>query len=1055
MSRSAVLRALTILALLHDCAAYTAIPRWGQAVALVENVLFVHGGRADQYNEYAYSSAPTNNDMLVLSLTTSFNLSAPPWSYISGCDNCSSPQDPSVAWHTMSPLNTTYMFLFGGELGSDSNAHPEAADSAVLVSIKDVSSPVWDNEATSWADEPLRRMYHSACATGGKVYIVGGLKSDGSGEAFSTHYVFNPSVPSFTALPSSNGPPAIYGHQCVVLSDGRMIVFGGYDYSSGALVAFDTIWALDTTDSTSSWSSVSVSSSTLPNSRRGFAATLVDGQKVVLQGGADADLTISYSDGWVLDTTQSPMVWSEVSALSEMGARRDHFAVALGSEVLFGFGYETNGPAPVALQYFDFSSSAWISSYTPAPAVTSPTTTTLSGDRPTYTYTGTTGTGSPSSGQTGSTSAGTSARPTFTASGSGSASGSSASSGGSGSGSSGSSSGSGSGSSSASGAGSSATGSIISSHKSSGIVLGTVIGVVGLIIGAIAAAWYVKRQRTQESFHVLSVTDEDHATDAHGDVPMAGSRAKGGLPVVQSVRSTLGLLVPGLMSDSQHARRDMLADEDTRHFDSPWHARDASAGQSSWSSHPRRPTWSSVMHESLASLRSVGGTVLAYAAVRSREPSGGSRSARSWWEKERMHEPYADDAALMGEGAGAAPRRPKGRRQASYATTRSSYSHYEDPLDEYEIEELPAPGAYEEPYDDADITERKVPSLNDPPPRPYSFMRATAGTVDLTRLSPVSERPSVPTLSSATVSSASHSTTTPFAPAPSSSTPNPSYSSLEMARSPRARRSSILDASPSPPAVPMRRSNSWWTRFAKTPLLDRHASDASRASRPLEIRDPNPPPRLIAIEESTGSNQAREGDAPVEGQKGPEDLSRREQPYSTTQHGRSASSLQTAKTANSDMIDKMGRTMDIVQRSTTSLHSSGHSADSEIDVDVHSPSLAHVVSHSSRGSAESQALESPEQISPLRTLASIASFPSPPASSKVSSPRRPSVGQVAARVQAYERRVSQDVQPERPPLSASPRKERASVYGVAPKPSLFVANPDHRTSRSSGSASTP
>ena len=45
-----------------------------------------------------------------------------------------------------------------------------------------------------------------------------------------------------------------------------------------------------------------------------------------------------FGDGWVLDTTQSPMSWTTVDALLQVGPRRDHFAVAVGSEVIFGFG---------------------------------------------------------------------------------------------------------------------------------------------------------------------------------------------------------------------------------------------------------------------------------------------------------------------------------------------------------------------------------------------------------------------------------------------------------------------------------------------------------------------------------------------------------------------------------------------------------------------------------------------------------------------------------------------------------------------------------------------
>ena len=179
------------------------------------------------------------------------------------------------------------------------------------------------------------------------MFLVGGEKNDGSGNAFSDHYVFDPAEPSFTQLPSENSPPALYGHAAVVLSDRRMVVFGGFSQSGNTLLPFSTIWSLDTTQANSSWTTVQVSNADLPTPRRGFAAAALDNGKVVIQGGATADMQTVFSDGWVLDTTQSPMVWTSVDALSQVGPRRDHFAVAVGSEVIIGFGACSLGLLPL------------------------------------------------------------------------------------------------------------------------------------------------------------------------------------------------------------------------------------------------------------------------------------------------------------------------------------------------------------------------------------------------------------------------------------------------------------------------------------------------------------------------------------------------------------------------------------------------------------------------------------------------------------------------------------------------------------------------------------
>ena len=286
---------------------------------------------------YSYTSAPASNDVLYLSLSSPFDLLSIPWQLVSSSTNTSTSQGPAVAWHTLSAFNTSDLLLFGGDPGS-SSATTTGSDSAALLNIFDGTLPVWISEAVFWANEPMRRIHHSASSTDGKIWIVGGEKDDGSGTALSDHYVFDPAVPAFTQLPSANGPPDLFGHATIVLPDGRLLVFGGCSQSMAGLIPFSTIWVLDTTQVTLSWTLLSISTALLPIPRRAFASVLLDDGKILIQGGADAVLQTFYSDGWVLDTTQYPMVWSSVASLSQLGPRYDHFAVGIGSQVIFGFG---------------------------------------------------------------------------------------------------------------------------------------------------------------------------------------------------------------------------------------------------------------------------------------------------------------------------------------------------------------------------------------------------------------------------------------------------------------------------------------------------------------------------------------------------------------------------------------------------------------------------------------------------------------------------------------------------------------------------------------------
>jgi len=185
----------------------------------------------------------------------------------------------------------------------------------------------------------MRRIHHSTATTAsGLVFIFGGERADGSQAVFSDHYVFDPRTPSFTRLPTTNGPTDLTGHVSIPLPDGRILVFGGYSHSQGTLILFSTIWVLDTTSTPYTWSLLNVSSGALPSPRRAFAAVLIAPDKILIQGGSDALMQTSMSDGWILDLSGSQAVWNPVSALTDIGLRRDHFAVCVGDLVIFGFG---------------------------------------------------------------------------------------------------------------------------------------------------------------------------------------------------------------------------------------------------------------------------------------------------------------------------------------------------------------------------------------------------------------------------------------------------------------------------------------------------------------------------------------------------------------------------------------------------------------------------------------------------------------------------------------------------------------------------------------------
>ena len=311
--------------------------RWAQAVAVINDALFVYGGKTDQYNAYGYSSAPWNNDLLFLSLSSPFDASDPPWEYVSGSQNGSSSQGPALAWHTLSAFNSSFCLIFGGNTGPESSiVLLDTDDSAGLLNVADRTAPTFLTLPHSWAGEPQRRMRHATASINGSIYIIGGEAADGSGNTFDTHFVFIPSGPTFAQLPSENAPPGIFGHTAVILLDGRLLVFGGI--SAGQLVPLSTIWILDTTKFPLMWVLASVDDSNLPNARAAFAIVLLDDGRILIHGGTDAAYQLTFADGWILDPSTSPMTWTFAPALSQVGPRKDHFAVNAGGQIVFGYG---------------------------------------------------------------------------------------------------------------------------------------------------------------------------------------------------------------------------------------------------------------------------------------------------------------------------------------------------------------------------------------------------------------------------------------------------------------------------------------------------------------------------------------------------------------------------------------------------------------------------------------------------------------------------------------------------------------------------------------------
>ena len=502
----------------------------------------------------------------------------------------------------------------------------------------------------------------------------------------------------------------------------------------------------------------------------------------------------------------------------------------------------------------------------------------------------------------------------------------------------------------------------------------------------------------------------------------------------------------------------MLADEDTRRFNDYSHTRDTTNA----SSLIEKPA--SFVRGSWASLRSVGALFGANTQGSRRAPSNASsfRGSRDGSMGEK--DPFSDQAAFVPADEGMASR-PKGGSIGSEWSLLVSHTH-RDPRDPFTDDGISH-------YLDSDADAHSLGSaevdldhaLNDSPPHsllhyPGRNVHTTLSNVTAGALPTVLEAPSyrgsVPSSPRSPFSTAGRSVANP-AESTSLSLSNSSGHDHDSATrhgqpgSPTPTKTSLFDANPIP-YQSVKRSDSWWSRFTKSAFLDRRASDASghgvggglnhrtrsgsfsgRTSMgPLvtDFRDPNPPPKLVAIEEKSPESlrdPSREGsgDSRISDNHGEID-SREAKPkrlatpphervYSNTTHGKSFSSLQTM---NTEVLEKIGR-MDIVQREVTesSVNSWG-AGEGGIRL-VPSPTEFGSRDRENDGSLNAR-ITMPMR-PPLATSRTMSSGTG---------------GIVASRVKTFE-----NVEPKREPVK----------YGLAPHQPLFVANPDARKSVSSDS----
>lgn len=276
-------------------------------------------------------------------------------------------------------------FVFGGDGGS-AVALSTRNDSVYRLDGLKTSSVSFEPVA---GDQPMRRIHASLASRGGYAYVIGGEKADGSGLGFDEVWQVSSTDGelAFRQLPSL--PTPLSHHQSIMLSNGTLLVIGGWETRIGALASMSTAWTLDTTSDSAQWESARLGGSAAPIERRGHSLVLIgnnddDDDKALLFGGSSSTTSIqagqALRDLWELDFKNG--LWKELSMDEGPSARLDASVASVGGQmVVFGgasserekenegllmigcLGYGADGPADTKLYIHDVGASAWVSSF--------------------------------------------------------------------------------------------------------------------------------------------------------------------------------------------------------------------------------------------------------------------------------------------------------------------------------------------------------------------------------------------------------------------------------------------------------------------------------------------------------------------------------------------------------------------------------------------------------------------------------------------------------------------------------------------------------------------
>ncbi|RKP08787.1 hypothetical protein THASP1DRAFT_29433, partial [Thamnocephalis sphaerospora] len=267
--------------------AITPTARWGHSAALLNNNLYIVGGRSGNNG----STSPLASEHFVLSMDVSqpFDTKFPPWMLV---DTPGNKPDPMMDGVVEVDTKNGRLILFGG-LGA------QTSQSNAVWTLRPTSRS-WSSDSNGNGPTPRRGNAGSA-SVNNDLYVYGGVSSDSSArtDKFNDLYSLDKSSLTWTNHKKATGNnSAPYQHTLSYVPGRKLLVsIGGTGDNN--LVPMDQInwynleqdvWGTDT------------ARGDIPSPRREHSA-VVAGERIIVFGGCNTDYTTFYNDVAVLDTT--------------------------------------------------------------------------------------------------------------------------------------------------------------------------------------------------------------------------------------------------------------------------------------------------------------------------------------------------------------------------------------------------------------------------------------------------------------------------------------------------------------------------------------------------------------------------------------------------------------------------------------------------------------------------------------------------------------------------------------------------------------------------------